>query len=120
MMLIDQQQNPSETLQEYIQKYLDLLLKSSGLLSHQAKDLAHIIHFICNLQNQKLQHYVVGKNPTSVQNAIILVQKKDAELCIIEGLHNHDPEHEINNISNMQYQNKIVIQDSAMVVLAHI
>ena len=28
-MLIDQQQKPSETLQEYIQRYSDLLLKSS-------------------------------------------------------------------------------------------
>ena len=105
-MLIDQQQKPTETLQEYVQKFSDLLLKSSGLLPHQAKDLAHITHFICNLHNQKLQHYVLGKNPTSVQNAITLVQKKDAELCIIEGLHNHDPEHEINNISNKQYQNQ--------------
>ena len=71
-MLIDQQQKPMETLQEYVQRFLDLLLKSSGLLPHQAKDLAHITHFICNLHNQKLQHYVLGKNPTSVQNAIML------------------------------------------------
>ena len=49
---------------------------------------------------------MLGKNPTSVQNAMCLVQKKDAELCIIEGLHNHDPEHEINNIPKMQYQNQ--------------
>ena len=48
---------------------------------------------------------MLGKNPTSVQNAITLAQKKDAELCIIEGLHNHDLEQKINNISNMQYQN---------------
>ena len=49
---------------------------------------------------------MLGKNPTSVQNTTTLVQKKDAELCIIEGLHNHDPEHKINNISNKQYQNQ--------------
>ena len=104
-MLIDQQQKPTETLQEYIQKFSDLLLKSSGLLMHQAKDLAHITHFICNLHNQKLQHYMLGKNPTSVQNAITLAQKKDAKLCIIEGLHNHGPGQEINNISNKQYEN---------------
>ena len=105
-MLIDQQQKPTETLQEYVQKISDPLLKSHSLLLHQAKDLAHITHFICNLHNQKLQHYVLGKNPTSVWNAISLVQKKDAELCIIEGLHNHDPEHKINYISNKQYQNQ--------------
>ena len=33
-----------------------------------------------------------------VQNAITLAQKKDAELRITEGLHNHDSDHEINNI----------------------
>ena len=64
----------------------------------QAKDLAHITHFIHNLHNQKLQHYVLGKIPTSVQNAIMLAQKKDAELHIIKGLHNYDSGHEINNI----------------------
>ena len=97
-MLIDQQQKPSETLQKYVQRFSDLLLKSSGLLPHQAKDLAHITHFIRNLHNQKLQHYILGQNPTSVQNAIMLAQKKDAELKIIEGLHNHDSGHEIHNI----------------------
>ena len=75
-MLIYQQQKPSETLQECIQRYLDLLLKSSRLPPHQAKDLAHITHFIQNLHNQKFKHYILGKNPTSVQNAIMLVQKK--------------------------------------------
>ena len=64
------------------------------------------MHFICNLYNQKLQHYVLGKNPASVQNAITLAQKKDAELCIIEGLHKHDPEHKINIISYKQYQSQ--------------
>ena len=47
---------------------------------------------------------MLGKNPPYMQNAITLAQKKDAELWIIEGLHNHDPEHKINNISNKQYQ----------------
>ena len=32
--------------------------------------------------------------------------EKDAELCIIQGLLNHDPEHKIKNISNKQYQNQ--------------
>ena len=82
-MLIDQEQKPRKTLQEYVQNILDLLLKSSGLLLHQAKDLAHITHFIYKLHNQKLQHHVLGKNPTSVQNAITLAQKKDVKLCII-------------------------------------
>ena len=105
-MLIDQQQKPNETLQEYVERFADLLLKSSGLLLHQAKDLAHIAHFMYNLYNEKPQHYVLGKNPTSVQNAITAAQKKDAELCIIEGLHNHDLEHEMNHISNKQYQSQ--------------
>ena len=75
-MLIDQQQRPTDTLQECVQIFSDLLSKSSSILPHQAKDLAHITHFICNLHNQKLQHYVLGKSPTSVQNAITLAQKK--------------------------------------------
>ena len=37
-MLIAQQQKPSETLQEYIHGFLNLLLKSSGLLPHQGKE----------------------------------------------------------------------------------
>ena len=49
---------------------------------------------------------MLGKNPKSVQNAITLVKKKDAELCIIEGMHNHDPEHKINHFSNKQHQSK--------------
>ena len=119
-MMIDQQQKPNETLQEYVQKFSDLLLKSSGLLPYQAKYLAHITHFICNLHNQIIQHYVLGKNPTSVQNVITLAQKKDAKLTTIEGLHDHDPEHKINKylISNIRV--KIVIQDPVMVVVAHI
>ena len=59
-------------------------------LPHLAKDLGNIMYFVKNLHNQKLQHYVLGKNPTSVQNAITLAQKKDAELKIIEGLHSND------------------------------
>ena len=97
-MLIDQQEKPSETLQEYVQRFLDIQLKSHGLLPH----CAHITHFIRNLHNQKLQHYVLGKNPTPVQNTIMLVQKKDTELKIIEGLHNHDLDHEIHNINLSQ------------------
>ena len=53
------------------------------------------MHFIRNLHNKKLQHYILGKNPTLVQNAITPTQKKDAELKIIEGLHNNDLDHEI-------------------------
>ena len=34
---------------------------------------------------------------TSVQNTFKLAQKKEAELRIIKGLHNHDSGHEINN-----------------------
>ena len=89
-MLIDQEQKPTETLQECTQTLLDLLLKSTGLLQHQAKDLAHVTHFIHNLHNQKLQHNVLGKNPTSLQSAITLAQNKDAELHITESLHNHN------------------------------
>ena len=97
-MLIDPQQKPTETLQEYVQRFSDLLLKSSGILPHQAKALACPTHFIGNLHNQKLWHYALGKNPTSVQNAITLTQKKGAELCITEGLYKHDSGHEANNI----------------------
>ena len=72
------------------------------------------------MHNQKLWHYGLGKNPTSVQNAFTLAQKKDAELCIIEDSHNHDPGHEINNISNKNIRSRLLIQDPAMVVMAHI
>ena len=34
-------------------------IKSSGLLSHHTEDLAHITHFIRNLHNQELQHYIL-------------------------------------------------------------
>ena len=40
------------------------------------------------------------KKPTWVQNAITLAQKKEAELCIIEGVHSNHSGHEINNITN--------------------
>ena len=42
----------------------------------------------------------------SVQNAIMLAQKKDAELCIMEGLHSHHTGHEINNIASKQVNDK--------------
>ena len=66
-LLIDQQQKPMQTLQEYVQRFSDPLLKSSGLQPHQANDFADITHFICSLHNQKVQHYVLGINPTSEQ-----------------------------------------------------
>ena len=37
-VLIYQQQKPSETLYEYVQRFADPLLKSSGLLPHEVKD----------------------------------------------------------------------------------
>ena len=89
-----------------LQKFFDLLLKSSSLLPHKAKYLAHITYFICNLHNQKLQHYVLGKNTTIVQNAIMFAQKKDAEHCIIEGSHNHNSGHDVNSIYNKQTDNQ--------------
>ena len=75
-MLIDQQQTPSETLQEYVQKFSHPLIISSSLLLHQAQDLAHKTHFICNLHNQSLHHYVLGKNPTSVQKCYYVSTEK--------------------------------------------
>ena len=75
-MQIDQQQKSSETLHEYVQQFSDLLLKSSGLLPHQAKDLACFTNFIRNLHNQKIQHYILGKSPMSVQNIITFEQKR--------------------------------------------
>ena len=71
-MLIDQQQKPTETLEEYVPNFWDLLVKSSGLLLHHAKYWAHITYFICNLHYLKLQHYVLGKNFASVKNTITL------------------------------------------------
>ena len=55
-MIINQQQKPTEILQEYVQKFPVLLLISSSLLLHQVKDLAHITNFMCNLHNQMLSH----------------------------------------------------------------
>ena len=63
---------------------------------------------------------MLGKNPTSLQSTITLAQKKDADLCIIEGLPNHDPKHKINHISDKQYRTKIVTLDPPMVVVYHI
>ena len=63
-------------------------IKSSSLPPHQAKELANTIHSIHNLHVQNLKHYILGKNPTSFQNAIRLAKKKkkkNAELPIIEG-----------------------------------
>ena len=68
--------------------------------------MAHITQFIYNLHIQRLEHYVLSKNPTSVQNAITLAKRKDAELHIIEGLHNHNSDHEVNNIYNKQNNNE--------------
>ena len=48
----------------------------------------------------------VRLKPTSLQNVITLAQKKDAELHIIAGLHNHYSKHAINHISNKQYQSQ--------------
>ena len=45
-VLIDQQQKPPETPQEYEQRFSDLLLKSIRLLPYQVQDLAYITHFI--------------------------------------------------------------------------
>ena len=36
----------------------------------------------------------------------MLAQKKDVELCIVEGLHNHDSEHKVYNIHNKQNNNQ--------------
>ena len=35
-----------------------------------------------------------------------LSSEMDAQLCIFEGSHNHDPEHKVNHISNKQYQSQ--------------
>ena len=61
---------------------------------------------------------MIGKNPTSVLNVITLAQKKGAELCIIEGSHNHDSSHKVNNI----YNNTIIktTWDPVLHVMAHI
>ena len=53
---------------------------------------------------------MLGKNPTSVQDAITLAQKKD--------VHSHDSGHEINNINNKQNDNQTT-WDPAMLVAAH-
>ena len=120
-MLIDQQQKPTWTLQDYVQNFSDLLFKSSGLLPHQAIDLAHITHFIHKFHNQKLQHYVLGKNPTSVQNPITinLTQKKMLNYALLKAyiIMTQNMKLIIFLICNIRI--KIVIQDTAMVVVAH-
>ena len=100
-MLIDQQQTATETLQE-IAKIFRPATQIQQPTTTLGKRVGSITHFICNLHNHKLQHYVLGKNPSSVQKAITLEQKKDAELHIIEGLHSHDSVHDVNNITNKQ------------------
>ena len=44
-------------------------------------------------------------SPTWVQNTFTLVQKKDVEFHIIEGLHKHDAGHEINIYNNKKKSN---------------
>ena len=56
-MLIGQQQKLSESLQEYVQTFLDLLLKSSGFLLHQAKVLVHILLEICIIKNYNIMFW---------------------------------------------------------------
>ena len=62
-MLIDQQQSATETLQEYIQRFSDLLLKVQWVTTTSGKRFGPYYSFICNLHNQKLQHYLLGKTP---------------------------------------------------------
>ena len=50
---------------------------------------------------------MLGKIPTSVQNAIMLAQKKDAEIHIIKSLHNHDSGHKVNTIYPKQNNKQI-------------
>ena len=59
-MLIDQQQKTTETLQENVQSFSHLLLKSSGLLPHEARDLAHIMHFYKQFAQLKTTPLCVG------------------------------------------------------------
>ena len=76
-MLIDQQQTATETLQEYIQRFLEIVTQIQWLTTmHQAKDLAHITHFICNLHNHNLQYYVFQvKIPPQFKMPSLLAQK---------------------------------------------
>ena len=95
-------------------------LSTAAYYCAKLKDFAHITHFIHNLHDQKLQHYVLHKNPNSVQNAITLAQKKDAELHIITGVHNDDPEHKLTISLTNSIRITLVIQNPAMVAVAHI
>ena len=90
------------------------------LTTHQAKNLAHMTHFICNLHNQKLQHYMLGKNPISVQSAITLAQKKRMQNYALLKAY-------IIMIQDMKLTTYImsiiimkIIWDTAMLVTAHI
>ena len=57
--------------------FLDLLLKSSRLLPHHAKDLPHITHFIqIPTQSKVTTLCILGKNQTSVQNAFMVSSEK--------------------------------------------
>ena len=104
-MLIDQQQTPAETLQEYVKQISDFLLKSSGLLTHQAKYLTHITYFIHNLYNQILHHNVLGKNPASVQNTITIGQKKMLNYTLLKAYIIMIQNNKLTISSNKLYQN---------------
>ena len=45
--------------------------------------MAPITHFIYNVYKQMLQHYMLGKNPSSAQSAIVLAQKKMQNLALL-------------------------------------
>ena len=77
-LLIDLQK-PSEILQEYVQRLFRHTTQIQQLTTTSGNNLVHITHFICNLHNQKLQHYMLGKNHTINQNVIMLAQKRDVE-----------------------------------------
>ena len=49
---------------------------------------------------------MLGKDPTSVQNALHAGTEKGMELCIIEGLHSYDAGHEISNTASEQFDSK--------------
>ena len=51
-MLIDQQQKPNETLQDYVQRFPDLLLKSSGLILYQGIPTSHNAFYMQFLQSK--------------------------------------------------------------------
>ena len=71
-------------------------------------------------QKSKVTHYVLGKNPTSVQYTITLAQKKMLSYTLLKPyiIMIQITKLTISVISNIRI--KIVIQDPAMVVVAHI